>query len=75
MCKEGFVRYKCGCIGRQLGLEKCRYRKKVEDLEAEGKPHSDTNVITNNRLCDERSGDKYQQRDHDCRKCEKKSKK
>lgn len=75
MCKEGFVQYKCGCIGRQLGLEKCRYMKKVEELRAEGKSSSDFEVITNSRQCDNHSGDKYYKRDHDCRKCQKKPKK
>lgn len=75
MCKEGYVQYKCGCIGRQLGLEECRYRRAVNELRAAGMADFDANIIANNRYCEEHSGDKYVPSKHDCRQCEKKKKK
>jgi hypothetical protein len=75
MCKEGYVQYRCGCIGRQLGLEECRYRRAVKELKAAGRDDNDVNIITNNRYCAEYSGDKYYPQKHDCRQCTKNTKK
>jgi len=75
MCGDVYVQYSCGCLGRKLGFQQCRFAFANDALMAAPPPTSknkeayDRAVCDNMWLCEEEPDMLFQRVERLCREC------